>query len=141
MASRWCGCRAGVAVALGLGQLGLQFAVLRQHLLDRLGLPGELLLLLGDEGFQSGHALFTAHASMLHCPASPPDLLRVQTEEGAIYAKRSLLNGQTFIIVKVFYDLPIIENLLDALGFAVSIHKLDDIFFFLQARRKAQWER
>jgi trans-aconitate methyltransferase len=57
-------------------------------------------------------------------------------EEGAIYAKRSLLNGQTFLIVKVFYDLQIIENLLDALDFTVTVHKLDDIFFFLQARRK-----
>jgi ubiquinone/menaquinone biosynthesis C-methylase UbiE len=61
----------------------------------------------------------------------------VQKEEGAIYAKRSLINGQTFIIVKVFYDLQIIENLLDALDFTVMVHKLDDIFFFLQARRKA----
>jgi trans-aconitate methyltransferase len=58
-------------------------------------------------------------------------------KEGAIYAKRSLLNGQTFLIVKVFYDLQSIENRLDALGFAVTVHKLDDIFFFLQARRKA----
>ena len=61
----------------------------------------------------------------------------VQKEEGAIYAKRSLLNGQPFIIVKVFYDLQIIENLLDALDFTVTVQKLDDIFFFLQARRKA----
>ena len=61
----------------------------------------------------------------------------VQKEEGAIYAKRSLLNGQTFLIVKVFYDLQIIENLLDALDFTVTVHKLDDIFFFLHARRKA----
>jgi len=61
----------------------------------------------------------------------------VQKEEGAIYAKRSLLNSQTFIIVKVFYDLQVIENLLDALDFTVTVHKLDDIFFFLQARRKA----
>jgi ubiquinone/menaquinone biosynthesis C-methylase UbiE len=58
-------------------------------------------------------------------------------EEGAIYAKRSLLNGQTFLIVKVFYDLQIIENLLDALDFTVMVHKLDDIFFFLQARSLA----
>jgi len=61
----------------------------------------------------------------------------VQKEEGAIYPKRSLLNCQTFIIVKVFYDLQIIENLLDALDFTVTVHKLDDIFFFLQAQRKA----
>jgi len=58
-------------------------------------------------------------------------------EEGAIYAKRSLLNGQTFLIVKAFYDLQIIENRLDALDFTVTVQKLDDIFFFLQARRKA----
>lgn len=61
----------------------------------------------------------------------------VQKKEGAIYAKRSLLNGRTFLIVKVFYDLQIIENLLDTLDFTVTVQKLDDIFFFLQARRKA----
>jgi 2-polyprenyl-3-methyl-5-hydroxy-6-metoxy-1,4-benzoquinol methylase len=54
-------------------------------------------------------------------------------EEGAIYANRSLLNGQTFTIVKVFYDLQIIENLLAAQGFLVTVQKLDDIFFFLAA--------
>jgi SAM-dependent methyltransferase len=64
--------------------------------------------------------------------------ISVQTEEGAIYANRSLLNGQTFLIVKVFYDPHIIENLLDALGFAVTVHQLDDIFFFLQARRTGE---
>jgi demethylmenaquinone methyltransferase/2-methoxy-6-polyprenyl-1,4-benzoquinol methylase len=58
-------------------------------------------------------------------------------KEGAIYAKRSLLNGQTFLIVKAFYDLQVIENLLDALDFTVTVQKLDDTFFFLQARRKA----
>jgi hypothetical protein len=57
----------------------------------------------------------------------------VQTEDGAIYAKRSLLNGQTFLIVKVFYDLQSIENRLHTLGFAVTVQKLDNIFFFLQA--------
>ena len=64
--------------------------------------------------------------------------ISVQTQEGAIYANRSLRSGQTFLIVKVFYDLHIMENMLDALGFAVTIHQLDDIFFFLQARRKGQ---
>jgi ubiquinone/menaquinone biosynthesis C-methylase UbiE len=58
-------------------------------------------------------------------------------EEGAIYANRSLLNGQTFTIVKVFYDLQLIEKMLGALGFVVTVQKLDDIFFFLQARLKA----
>ncbi len=54
-------------------------------------------------------------------------------EEGAIYANRSLRNGQTFLIVKVFYDLLSIENLLEALDLTVTVQKLDDIFFFLQA--------
>jgi len=63
--------------------------------------------------------------------------ISVHTEEGAIYAKRSLLNGQTFTIVKVFYDLQIIENLLDALGFVVTVQRLDDIFYFLEAHRFA----
>jgi hypothetical protein len=58
-------------------------------------------------------------------------------EEGAISAKRSLRNGQTFLIVKAFYDLQSIENLLDALGLTVTVQKLDDIFFFLQARSPA----
>jgi hypothetical protein len=63
--------------------------------------------------------------------------MSVQTEEGAIYANRPLLNGQTYLIVKVFYDLQALENVLDSLGFAVVIQKLDDVFFFLQAWRKA----
>jgi ubiquinone/menaquinone biosynthesis C-methylase UbiE len=58
-------------------------------------------------------------------------------EEGTIYANRSLRNGQTFLIVKVFYDLQSIEDLLDALDFTVTVQKLDDIFFFLQARSLA----
>jgi hypothetical protein len=36
--------------------------------------------------------------------------------------------------VKVFYDLQIIENRLDALDLTVTIQKLDDIFFFLHSR-------
>jgi ubiquinone/menaquinone biosynthesis C-methylase UbiE len=58
-------------------------------------------------------------------------------EEGAIYANRSLRNGQTFLIVKVFYDLQSIENRLEALDLTVTVQKLDDIFFFLQARSLA----
>jgi len=58
-------------------------------------------------------------------------------EEGTIYANRSLPGGQTFLIVKVFYDLQIIKNLLEALDLTVTVQKLDDIFFFLQARSLA----
>jgi ubiquinone/menaquinone biosynthesis C-methylase UbiE len=73
-----------------------------------------------------------------HAPMPEDREISVQTEEGAIYANRSLQSGQTFLIVKVFYDLHVIENLLDALGFAVTVHQLDDIFFFLQARRTGE---
>ena len=72
-----------------------------------------------------------------YAPMQEDREIMVQTEDGAIYAKRPLRNGQTFIIVKVFYDLQIIENLLHSLDFTVTIQKLDDIFFFLQACRKA----
>jgi ubiquinone/menaquinone biosynthesis C-methylase UbiE len=58
-------------------------------------------------------------------------------KERTIYANRSLRNGQTFLIVKVFYDLQIIKNLLEALDLTVTVQKLDDIFFFLQARSLA----
>ena len=73
-----------------------------------------------------------------HAPLQEDREIIVQdAEEGAIYANRSLLNGQTFTIVKVFYDRQHIENLLEKLGFVVTVQKLDDIFFFLEARLKA----
>jgi ubiquinone/menaquinone biosynthesis C-methylase UbiE len=62
------------------------------------------------------------------------EIIVQDAEEGAIYANRSLLNGQTFTIVKVFYDMQFIEHLLDSLGFVITIQKLDNIFFFLEAR-------
>ena len=58
-------------------------------------------------------------------------------QEGAIYAQRSLRGGQTFSIVKVFYNLQLIEHLLNALGFVVTVQKLDDIFLFLEDPLKA----
>jgi hypothetical protein len=64
--------------------------------------------------------------------------ISVQTREGeAIYAKRALRDGQTFTIVKVFYDLQLIEHLLAALDFTATAHTLDDFFFYLHALRKA----
>jgi 2-polyprenyl-3-methyl-5-hydroxy-6-metoxy-1,4-benzoquinol methylase len=72
-----------------------------------------------------------------HVPPQRLDAF-LSTEEGAVYANRSIQSGHTFLIVKVFYDLHVIENLLDALGFAVTVHQLDDIFFFLQARRTGE---
>lgn len=73
-----------------------------------------------------------------YAPFEEDQQIIVRDAEGeAIYARRPLSNGQTFLIVKVFYDLLVIENTLNALGFVVTVHKLDDFFFFLEARRKA----
>lgn len=73
-----------------------------------------------------------------YAPTDEDRAISVRTEEGAIYARRALPGGQTCTIVKVFYDAQTLENLLAALGFAVTIQKLDDIFFFLRAQREAQ---
>ena len=61
--------RTGAAVSLGVRYLRFQLGVARQQLLD-------LLALLVHQRFQFGDALFSAHAPMLHCRASLPDLLR-----------------------------------------------------------------
>lgn len=73
-----------------------------------------------------------------YAPMDEDRAISVRTEEGAIFARRSLPGGQTYTIVKAFYDTQTLESLLAALGFAVTIQKLDDIFFFLRARRAAQ---
>lgn len=73
-----------------------------------------------------------------YAPMPEDRAISVQTEEGeAIYARRSLRDGRTFTIVKVFYDPSIIERLLEPLDFTVTVRKLDDIFCFLHAQRKA----
>jgi ubiquinone/menaquinone biosynthesis C-methylase UbiE len=50
-----------------------------------------------------------------------------------MHALRPLNDGRTFTIVKVFYDLGLLEERLARLGFAVKADKLDKIFFFLSA--------
>jgi hypothetical protein len=37
--------------------------------------------------------------------------------------------------VKVFYEIKTLQETLTALGFATMIYQLNDIFFFLEARR------
>jgi demethylmenaquinone methyltransferase/2-methoxy-6-polyprenyl-1,4-benzoquinol methylase len=54
-------------------------------------------------------------------PMAEDGEISAQTEEGANHAKRSLLNGQTYLIVTVFYDPRTLEYLLERLGFAVTI--------------------
>jgi len=50
---------------------------------------------------------------------------------------RRLHNGKKFAIVKVFYDLTFLRELLTALGFRVSIHKVGPVYFVLSAVRKS----
>ena len=55
--------------------------------------------------------------------------------KGTTYAKRSLRDGRTFTIVKVFYDPAFLEGKLKKLGFEVQKQKLGGRFFFLFAKR------
>lgn len=56
--------------------------------------------------------------------------------KGDIYALRPLRDGRTFTIVKVFYDLNMLQEKLVQSGFEVTIERLDSIFFFLSAKRQ-----
>jgi ubiquinone/menaquinone biosynthesis C-methylase UbiE len=64
---------------------------------------------------------------------APTDEDRRIAKDG-IYATRPLADGRTFTIVKVFYDPSELGDRLTGLGFAVTVHRLDDVFFFLSAR-------
>jgi 2-polyprenyl-3-methyl-5-hydroxy-6-metoxy-1,4-benzoquinol methylase len=64
-----------------------------------------------------------------HAPTQG-DLLAAK--EG-IFHTRTLLDGRSFIIVKVFHQLALLQEALTRLGFAVAIQTLDDTFFFLSA--------
>ncbi len=55
-------------------------------------------------------------------------------EGGRIYALRPLRSGETFTIVKVFYKIEILQEVFTSLGFDVSVHQLNNFFFFLEAR-------
>ena len=57
-------------------------------------------------------------------------------EEGRVYARRSLItSGETFTIVKAFYDVPRIEATFSALGFTTSVQRLDECFFYFELWR------
>ena len=53
---------------------------------------------------------------------------------GNIYAQRQLRDGQTYNIVKVFYNVKALHEKFTALGFDVAVYRLNDIFFLLEAR-------
>ena len=61
--------------------------------------------------------------------------IMTEGEGGSLYAHRSLRNGETFTIVKVFYEITALQERLAALRFEVVLHHLSDLFFFLSARR------
>lgn len=67
---------------------------------------------------------------------TPEDLqIAKEGEEGRIYALRPLRNGKAFTIVKVFYEVKALQEMLLSLGFEVAVSQLNGFFFFLSARR------
>jgi 2-polyprenyl-3-methyl-5-hydroxy-6-metoxy-1,4-benzoquinol methylase len=61
-----------------------------------------------------------------------------QVAKEEIYATRPIEDGRQFKIVKVFYDVAILQNKFKDLGFEVNTNKFTDTFFFLTGRAKAQ---
>jgi demethylmenaquinone methyltransferase/2-methoxy-6-polyprenyl-1,4-benzoquinol methylase len=58
--------------------------------------------------------------------------------QGELYAERTLADGRTFTIVKVFYDLSQLQDRLAKRGFAAVVHTLDDIGFLLVGTRNEE---
>jgi ubiquinone/menaquinone biosynthesis C-methylase UbiE len=56
--------------------------------------------------------------------------------QGEIHATRPLYDGRRFTIVKVFYDLTLLQDKLSHLGFAVAVHTLSDVFALLSGARQ-----
>jgi ubiquinone/menaquinone biosynthesis C-methylase UbiE len=59
-----------------------------------------------------------------------------QIATGEMYATRPLRDGRCFTIVKVFYDLTLLQDKLSHLGFAVAVHRLSDVFALLVGVRQ-----
>lgn len=68
-----------------------------------------------------------------HAPTQG-DLLAAKED---IFHKRTLLDGRSFTIVKVFYRLSLLQEVLTRLGFSVTTQTLDETFFFLSAMLSA----
>ncbi len=67
---------------------------------------------------------------------TPEDRQIMQKGEGGhIYAHRLLRSGKTFTIIKMFYNVMALQEIFTALGFEAMSYQLNDIFFFLEARR------
>ena len=77
------------------------------------------------------------HLAMIdqYAPTSKDREIMTEGEGGSLYAHRSLHDGKTFTIVKVFYDVMTLQETLASLHFEMTLHQLSDIFFILSARR------
>ncbi len=71
-----------------------------------------------------------------YAPTEEDRRLAKEGEGGTIYAERSLRDGQTFTILKVFYDVMVLQEIFLDLGFESTIHQLDDSFVFFSASRE-----
>jgi trans-aconitate methyltransferase len=70
-----------------------------------------------------------------YAPTSEDRQVMKEGEGGHIYAERPLRSGKTFTIIKVFYDVMVLQEVFAALGFEAISSRLDESFFFLEARR------
>ena len=59
-----------------------------------------------------------------------------QMATGEIYATRPLQDGRCFTLVKVFYDLGLLQDKLQNLGFTVAVYTLSDFFALLVGVRQ-----
>jgi demethylmenaquinone methyltransferase/2-methoxy-6-polyprenyl-1,4-benzoquinol methylase len=101
--------------------------------------PGKLAAFLRSVS----HAVGTGGSLVIidqFAPMPEDQQIMKQGQEGYIYAERALGNGDVFTIIKAFYDLPMLQEMLTALHFAVTVSRLSDVFFFLCAKKVATGE-
>jgi ubiquinone/menaquinone biosynthesis C-methylase UbiE len=60
----------------------------------------------------------------------------LQSVEEENYSRRTLLDGRIFSIVKVFYDLDMLQRKLSEHGFTASMHKTSEYIFFLAGKSR-----
>lgn len=80
---------------------------------------------------QDGHMVIIDQST----PMPEDQQIMKDGEGGKIYARRTLLDGRAFTIIKAFYDEMALQKKLTALGFEVAISRLSKSFFYLSAKK------
>jgi demethylmenaquinone methyltransferase/2-methoxy-6-polyprenyl-1,4-benzoquinol methylase len=72
-----------------------------------------------------------------YAPTAEDQQMIQEGKEGKVYARRSVeTSGETFTIVKAFYDGQRVEAAFSAPGFATSLQRLDENYFYFEVRRR-----